>query len=1214
MASSDRAVDNSGGWRFWVDQGGTFTDGLGLSPMGEIRLAKVLSAPLAPLDCIRHILGIPGDVPIPPSEIRLGTTLATNALLERRGRRHALLANSGFADALAIGTQQRPDLFALRIEKPGMLYSEVLEAEGRIDAEGREIEPLDLDALASGLRAVRARGFEDLAIVFLHGYAFPAHEKAAAECARSAGFARVTCSHESDPALGFTARGETTTVDAYLTPLLSEYLAGLRRRLPGSSLRLMQSGGGLCDPERLRGHNAILSGPAGGVVACARLAQRAGFARAIGFDMGGTSTDVSRHAGGEWGKTYEAVAAGMRVRAPSLDVHTVAAGGGSLCRLVAGRLTVGPESAGSDPGPLCYGRAPADSDLTVTDVNLFLGRLAEDYFPFPLRREPVVRKLEGLRGALRAEGKETAAEGLALGFLAIVDRQMAQAIKDISLARGHDPAAHALVVFGGAGGQHACAVARLLGIRAVLVHPLAGVLSALGMGLAETRWEGSAPVARMQLGPGNAPLEDLFACLEAEGMRALAAQGNPKDTVTHKRRMDLRYAGTEHALTVALPADGDWRAAFEAEHRAWYGYARPERGIEILQARVESIGAATADWPRPPSRPTGPLPRPVRHAILHGREGRAEAPVYRREDLPAGAVLPGPALILDRVSTVVLEADFRASVDAEGMLRLEPLEPARAAAGPRTAEGPSAIALLELFNHAFMSIAGRMGNVLQRTALSTNVKERLDFSCALFDARGDLIANAPHIPVHLGAMGESVRHVLARHPRPRPGDAFATNDPFRGGSHLPDITVVTPVFLDAAGEAPAFFAANRAHHSDVGGTTPGSMPAFSSRLEEEGILLDAEPLTEGGAFRSEALLALFRSGPWPARNPADNLADLEAQMAANRAGARLLADLVFEHGWERVRLHTDLLRENAALQVRRALARLPQGTREFADALDDGTPIRVAVTLDGEGAVLDFAGTGAESAGNLNAPPAVVRSAVMYVLRCLVAERIPMNEGCLDPVRIRIPAGSILNPTPGRAVAGGNVETSQRVVDVLLGALGLAAASQGTMNNVTFGDGTFGYYETLAGGAGAVAPQGNPGDTGYRPGADGASAVHTHMTNTRITDPEVLETRYPVRLERFAIRRGSGGNGEWKGGDGLIRQYRFLRSVEVSLLTQRRVLAPFGLQGGEAGAMGMNLRITAAGERVPMPGAASFAAEAGEGLLIETPGGGGWGAPPSSPR
>jgi 5-oxoprolinase (ATP-hydrolysing) len=788
---------------------------------------------------------------------------------------------------------------------------------------------------------------------------------------------------------------------------------------------------------------------------------------------------------------------------------------------------------------------------------------------------------------------------------------MAQAIKDISLARGHEPASHALVVFGGAGGQHACAVARLLDIRAVLIHPLAGVLSALGMGLAETRWEGAAPVDRLPLDADSLRgLEPIFGGLEARGAGALADQGNLPDTVTHKRRLDLRYAGTEHALAVALPADGDWRAAFEAEHKALYGYARPGRTIEIVQARVESIGASTAEWPQLPRQPlprqplppgSASLPRPLRRSMLHGRGGSAEVPVYRREDLPAGVPLDGPALILDKVSTVVLEADFRATADEEGMLLLEPRE------GARAAGGPAATALLELFNHAFMSIAGRMGAVLQRTALSTNVKERLDFSCAVFDARGNLVANAPHIPVHLGAMGESVRHVLRRHPRPRPGDAFVTNNPYRGGSHLPDITVVTPVFLGETGEGPAFFAANRAHHADIGGSAPGSMPAFSSRLEEEGVLLDAELLAAGGRFRGDAIRALFAKGPWPARNPDDNLADLEAQIAANRAGARLLLDLVAEHGWERVRRHMDLLRENAALQVRRALARLPRGTHAFADALDDGTPIRAAVTLGADGAVVDFAGTGPESPGNLNAPPAVVRSAVMYVLRCLVAERIPMNEGCLDPVRILIPEGSILNPSPGRAVAGGNVETSQRVVDVLLGALGLASASQGTMNNVTFGDGSFGYYETLAGGAGAAGPQGNLGDTGYRPGADGASAVHTHMTNTRITDPEVLESRYPVRLERFEIRRGSGGRGQWSGGDGLIRQYRFLKPVEVSLLTQRRVLAPFGLQGGEAGARGKNLRLTAAGGQAELPGATSYAAEAGEGLVIETPGGGGWG-------
>jgi 5-oxoprolinase (ATP-hydrolysing) len=1067
----------------------------------------------------------------------------------------------------------------------------------------------------------------------LHGYAFPAHEKAAAECARGLGFTRVSCSHEVNPEIGFTARGDTTTVDAYLTPLLADYLETLRERLPGSRLRLMQSNGGLTDPDRFRGHNAILSGPAGGVVAYSRLAQRGGYPKAIGFDMGGTSTDVSRHAGGDFEKIYEWKAAGLRIRSPSLDIHTVASGGGSLCRLKSGRLTVGPESAGADPGPLCYGRRPEAGELTVTDVNLFLGRLLQDNFPFPLHADRVAAKMEELRNRLREEGQDMPAEAIAGGFLEIVNRQMAQAIKDISLARGHEAADHVLICFGGAGGQHACAVARLLGIRRILLHPLGGVLSALGMGLAASRWEGSAPVARMALGPASLDsLEPAFSALEAEGLADLRAQGYLGDTVSFRRRLDLRYRGTEHALTVRRPEDGDWAKAFRDRHETLYGYTRPGREAEILQMRVEAIGEAETPWPRL-EQPSGTgLPPPSRTTRMRLRDGSAaDAPVYRREEIPAGLMLEGPALILDKVATVVLEEDFRATVDPEGQLLLERMPKERRGAGISSNMDDTAAAsepvLLELFNHAFMAIAEHMGKVLQRTALSANIKERLDFSCAVFDAAGNLVANAPHIPVHLGAMGESVRHILKAWPHPKPGDVFVTNNPYRGGSHLPDITVVTPVFpasakakagaMPAEGgsghggpadpTAPIFFTASRAHHADVGGITPGSMPAFSSRLEEEGLLFDAERLIDQGHFRSDAIAALLASGPYPARNPPDNLADLEAQAAANQAGVRMLHDLVAEHGLGKVRDQMGKLRANAARQVRDALSRLPEGAHAFADALDDGTPIHVRVDLSSREAVVDFSGSGSESKGNLNAPPAVVRSAVMYVLRCLVAERIPMNEGCLDPVRIILPQASLLNPTPGHAVVGGNVETSQRVVDCLLGALGLAAASQGTMNNVTFGDGTFGYYETLAGGAGAVAPRGTPNDPGYRPGANGASAVHTHMTNTRITDPEVLETRYPVRLERFAIRKGSGGDGRWTGGDGLIREYRFLRPVDISLLTQRRDRAPFGMDGGEAGTKGKNVRVTAAGQRIELPGATSYAAEAGEGLVLETPGGGGWG-------
>jgi 5-oxoprolinase (ATP-hydrolysing) len=1228
-------LEDMGRWRFWMDRGGTFTDCLGISPGGQVHVAKVLSGPLAPLACIRQILELPEDGLIPPCDIRMGTTLATNALLERRGHPHALVITEGFRDALEIGTQQRPHLFDLRIVKPPVLYARVVEARERLAADGTILQPLDLPALEADLRALRAEGFDALAVVLLHGYAHPGHERAVAGLARGLGFASISCSHKVNPEIGFTARGDTTTVDACLSPLLAAYVETLRAHLPGSTLQFMQSGGGLTDASRFRGHNAILSGPAAGVVACARLADRNGFDQVIGFDMGGTSTDVCRSAraaeatdrpASESGKVYEWKVAGLRVRSPTLDIHTVAAGGGSLCRLEAGRLTVGPESAGSDPGPLCYGRLdelgqPKAGELAVTDVNFFLGRLLQDNFPFPLRLDRVEERMHALRDALRAEGRELGPEALGLGFLEVVNRQMAQAIKDISVARGREIGDHVLLCFGGAGGQHACAVARLLGIRKVLLHPFAGVLSALGMGLAETRWEGSAPASDRPLNEVSlASLEPVFAGLEERGRAELAAQGfaaSVQEAVAFRRRLDLRYAGTEQPLTVDRPRNGDWLAAFEEEHRKLYGYLRPGRRVDILQARLEAIGGNDSPWPLPAgadagsgAQPGSPLPYRTSRMVL--RSGAVEAPVFRREDIAAGCLVKGPALILDRTGTVVLEEDFQARADAEGQLILEHhAEPAEETALPAAAQMDEPV-LLELFNHAFMSIAERMGTVLQRTALSTNIKERLDFSCAVFDGDGALVANAPHIPVHLGAMGQSVRHVLAAWPGMSPGDAFATNNPYRGGSHLPDITVVTPVFLgdgaprsaDAARSAgaarrPDFFVANRAHHADVGGSTPGSMPAFSRTLEEEGILLDALRIARAGAFDHAACEAAFRAGPHPARNPADNLADLEAQVAANRTGASLLAELAAEHGLDRVLAQMGRLRANAARQVREALGRLPAGEHTFEDSLDDGTPVKVRITLggaaDGVAAVIDFTGTGAESAGNLNAPPAVVRSAVLYALRCLVAERIPLNEGCLDPVRIVLPEASLLNPSPGRAVVGGNVETSQRVVDVLLAALGLAAASQGTMNNITCGDGSFGYYETLAGGAGAGQ------------GFHGASAVHTHMTNTRITDPEVLETRYPVRLERFSIRLGTGGNGVYRGGDGLIRHYRFLRNVQVSLLTQRRVTAPFGLEGGGPGEPGRNWRVTPQGDKIPLAHAVSYEAEAGERLIIETPGGGGWG-------
>jgi 5-oxoprolinase (ATP-hydrolysing) len=1015
--------------------------------------------------------------------------------------------------------------------------------------------------------------------------------------ARSLGFRNVSCSHEVCPEIGLTARGDTTTADAYLTPLLATYLRTLQAQLPGSTIKMMQSSGGLIEAGRFRGHNAILSGPAAGVVACARLGRWFGFPKIIGFDMGGTSTDVSRY-DGEFERVYETVTAGVRIKAPMLLIHTVAAGGGSICKMVAGRLTVGPESAGADPGPLCYDLKdevgnPKAADLTVTDVNLFLGRLLPENFPFPLNRDRAVQKIEKIQRQCQAEGQSLNAYEIAEGFLEVINLKMAQAIKEISVARGHDVREYVLCCFGGAGGQHACALARHLGIRRILLHPLAGVLSAYGIGLADTIWEGSSPVARFPLNENSLhQLEKDFQRLAAEGQRLIREQGFPASAIRTVRKLDLRYVGTETPLTIIEPQDGDYWREFTEKHRQLYGYVREHRAVEILQCRVEVIGVT--DMAPPISTEAeihSPTPSRFAPAVFHGKE--SQAAVFRREELTVGAKVRGPAIILESIATIVVEPDFVAMVDGYGNVLLEPIVAVAKPTVRYTIEADPVA--LEIFNNLFMSIAEQMGNILRRTAISTNIKERLDFSCALFDAEGNLVANAPHIPVHLGAMGESVRAVLQAHPEMAPGDVFVTNNPFGGGSHLPDITVVTPVFSETDHTAPIFFTASRAHHAEIGGITPGSMPPFSKRLEEEGVVLDNVKLVERGKFNETLFAKLFTTGEFPTRNLSDNRADLQAQMAANHNGVRLLQELVGRYGLETVLAYMRHVRDNAARQVREALRRIPAGRYHFADAMDDGTPIVVRITIAGETATIDFTGTGKENDGNLNAPPAVVRAAVLYVFRCLVAERIPLNDGCLEPLRIIIPENCMINPAPGRAVVGGNVETSQRVVDVLVGALGVAAASQGTMNNLTFGDATFGYYETIAGGVGAA--------ENYH----GASAVHTHMTNTRITDPEILETRHPVRLLQFTIRRNSGGNGRWRGGDGAIRHFKFLKDLQISILSQRRRLAPFGLAGGESGKMGENVRVLVDGTQIRLEGNASYHAQAGEELIICTPGGGGWG-------
>ncbi len=1213
-------------WRFWVDRGGTFTDCIGIAPDGSLHTTKLLSSDAAPVEGIREILERAGAMgpgePFPPCAVKLGTTVATNALLERRGARTLLVTQPGLGDLLEIGTQARPELFELEIRKPAPLHERTLELPLRTALAGGEPERLDEAIARAALDAARSEGFQSVAIVGIHSYADPSLEIRLAEIARELGFPYVVGSSEIAREMGMLARGETATTDAYLTPLLQAHVRALERALPGARLAFMQSSGGLTDAARFRGPGALLSGPAGGVVGAARVALEAGYASAIGFDMGGTSTDVSLIEGGECERAFETTVAGVRVKAPMLRIHSVAAGGGSLCRFDGFRLTVGPESAGADPGPLCYGRAGATASpaaegsgpgerrggkawegLALTDVNLFLGRIQPERFPFPLHRAPVEVALASLRSELRAAGHALTMEEIAAGFVEIANASMAQAIQEVSIGRGVDPRDHVLVGFGGAGGQHVCALARRLGIRTILLHPYAGLLSAFGIGIAEVTWDGQRDAGRLSLRDDGTPPEtvaEVLLALQEEGRTALEREGIEGSRIAIDRILDLRYAGAETALSVTEPEGGDYAAAFTAAHQSRFGYTRSGRPIEIVTARVR----AHAPDPGAESTPTragagGGRPEPRRAANAWFPEiGRREVPVYDREVLGENDEIEGPAIVLESTGTVVLDPGFRARVDPRGVLVLEDggAPRSRRAVDLTTADPVR----LEVFGNRFMSIAEQMGAVLRNTALSTNIKERLDYSCAVFDREGGLVANAPHIPVHLGAMGATVRAVLEAIPDLAQGDAIISNDPAEGGSHLPDVTVVTPVFLEGALR---FFVASRGHHADLGGKTPGSMPADSRSLEEEGVLLRAFPLVRAGRFDEARVRQLLAGARHPARNPDDNVADFEAMVAANRSGERLLREMVAEQGLSVVETTMGQLQEAAAAKVAREIARLGDGDHVFEDRLDDATPIHVGLQVKGGRMRIDFAGTGAAVAGNLNAPRAVVESAVIYVLRCLVAERIPLNGGCLAPVEIAIPEGCLLDPPPGAAVVGGNVETSQRIVDVLLGAIGRVAASQGTMNNVAFGDDRFGYYETIGGGAGA-------GD-----GFAGASGVHTHMTNTRITDPEVLEARYPVRLERFSFRRGSGGAGRFRGGDGLVRCYRFLAPLTVSLLTQRRETRPYGLLGGEPGEPGRNRLRRAHGEEEALPARATLRVDAGDLLIIETPGGGGFGAIPlSEPR
>ncbi len=1229
-------------WQFWVDRGGTFTDCLGISPEGAVRTTKVLSSDRAPLEAIAKLAAEfdAGPLETLDADVKLGTTVATNALLERRGVPTAILTTAGLSGVFDIGTQERPELFVLEIERPVRLQQWRLETPGRRAATGEVVEALDLEHARGALAAAREEGALALAIVCMHAHIRPDDEIRLAEVARAVGFEHVVCSHEMSREIGFLARGETAIADAYLTPLLRGHAERLAAGLPAATLRFMQSSGGLTEAASFRGPNALLSGPAGGVVAARSVAKVAKYAKAIGFDMGGTSTDVSLISGEHLDRAFESEVGGVRVKAPMLRIHTVAAGGGSLCRFDGIRLTVGPESAGSDPGPLCYALRSESHDgatqgelkaheLAITDINFALGRVVADRFPFPLEREPVVAGLERIRGELSEAGFERSDDEIAAGFFEIANASMAQAILEVSVERGADPRDHVLVGFGGAGGQHVCALAERLGIEEILIHPHAGLLSAYGIGIAPASWDGQRH-GRGRILPARGSFEkaliDEWRALEAEGRSSMsgdnrgakgsesgsagpsAPSSGTKLPLKIKRSLDLGYRGTDTALNIVAAKASDtileWRALFEAEHRARFGYIRPDREIEIKAVRLRAV-SAEAEAPPIEVSITEEAPDPLRmQEAWFPRVGRVTAPIYERESLGVGDRLAGPALILESTGTVVLDPGFELEVDSRGVFRIQAFEAGHAdVVSDLTQADP---VRLEVLGNRFMSIAEQMGAVLRNTAVSTNIKERLDYSCAVFDRDGSLVANAPHIPVHLGAMADTVEAMRHRFIPMSPGDVFVTNDPFEGGSHLPDVTVVTPVFIGGQ-YRPSFFVGSRGHHADMGGKTPGSMPADSTTLAEEGVLIEAFPLVSGDRFEEARIREVLGAGPHPARQPDDNVADLEAMVAANRAGNDLLTTLVEESGEEVVQVTMAQLQAAAAAKVSRELARLDAGRHHFEDALDDGTPICVTLEISHHETptatdlparmTIDFAGTGPASAGNLNAPAAVVHAAVIYVLRSLVAERIPLNGGCLNPVEVRIPEGSILDPPKGSAVVGGNVETSQRVVDVLLGALGRAAASQGTMNNVSFGDDSFGYYETIGGGAGATAF------------AAGASAVHTHMTNTRITDPEVLEARFPVRLLEFAIREGTGGLGMHKGGDGIRRRYAFLQPVAVSLLSERRALSPFGLAGGEPGAAGLNrVHRSDSGDIEDVSGSASLSLGTGDELWIETPGGGAFGS------
>ncbi len=1194
-------------WQFWIDRGGTFTDIVARKPDGSLVTHKLLSENPeryadAAIQGIRELLDVPAGEKIPGDKIeavKMGTTVATNALLERKGDRTVLVTTKGFRDALRLAYQNRPRLFDRNIKLPETLYESVIEADGRFDAQGDELTPMDLDALRKDLQAVYDNGIRACAIVFMHGYRYTAHENAAAKIARDVGFTQVSVSHEVSPLMKLVSRGDTTVVDAYLSPILRRYVDQVASELGGVKLMFMQSNGGLTDAAKFQGKDAILSGPAGGVVGMVRTAEMDGFKQVIGFDMGGTSTDVS-HYDGEYERDFETQVAGVRMRAPMMKIHTVAAGGGSILHFDGARFRVGPDSAGANPGPAAYRRG---GPLAVTDINVMLGKVQPDFFPNvfgpegnePLDADAVKVGFEAMAAKIKdSTGQVRTAEYVAEGFLRIAVENMANAIKQISVQRGYDVTDYILQCFGGAGGQHACQVADTLGMTKVFVHPFAGVLSAYGMGLADIRaMREQAVEAKLESG-ALAGLDQQLDVLAADARGELHEQGITDAKIKMLKRLHLRYDGTDTPLIVDFGDVDAIKGQFEEQHKQRYGFVMSEKPLVVEAVAVEAVGETQSlpDAEAKADNTDGVAPDALatRAVVFDGTS--EDTPFYKREDMKPGATVRGPAVIVEPVGTTVIDPGWEAKVNARDHLVLTRVVAMKRSEAIGTQADP---VMLEVFNNLFMNIAEQMGVTLANTSYSVNIKERLDFSCALFDQEGLLIANAPHMPVHLGSMGESVQAVMRKNVGVmKPGDVYMLNDPYNGGTHLPDITLITPVFGDD-GKDILFYVASRGHHADVGGITPGSMAPNSRILEEEGVLIDNFKLVDQGKFDEAGLTGLLEGAKYPARNPYQNIADLRAQIAANEKGVQELRKVVDHFGLDVVHAYMGHVQDNAEESVRRVIDVLKDG--EFSYEMDNGAIVKAKVTIHKEtrSATVDFTGTSDQLDNNFNAPSAVTRAAVLYVFRTLVDDDIPLNAGCLKPVNLIVPEGSMLNPVYPAAVVAGNVETSQHVTDTLYAALGVMSGAQGTMNNFTWGNDTHQYYETICGGSGAG------------PGFDGTSGVHTHMTNSRLTDPEVLEWRFPVLLESFEIRKGSGGNGEFKGGDGTTRRVRFLEDMTASILSNHRRVPNQAVAGGEPGKLGRNAIERVDGTVEELKGTDGAQMHPGDVFIIETPGGGGYG-------